>query len=44
MRGILEALAEELKIHGVIDVEEAFIMGALHHRTKGAPDRENNMR
>ena len=29
MRGILEALAAELKIHGVIDVEEAFIDGSF---------------
>jgi hypothetical protein len=29
MRGILEALAAELKIHGLIDVEEAFIDGSL---------------
>jgi hypothetical protein len=27
MRGVLEALAAELKIHGLIDVEEAFIDG-----------------
>jgi hypothetical protein len=29
MRGILEALAAELKIHGLIDVEEAFIDGSF---------------
>ena len=37
MRGILEALAEELKIHGAIDVEEAFIHGSFAPSKKGAP-------
>jgi hypothetical protein len=36
MRGILEALAAELKIHGLIDVEEAFIDGSFAHRKKGS--------
>jgi predicted aconitase len=44
MRGILEALAAELKIHGLIDVEEAFIDGVSHHRKKGLQDRENKAR
>jgi hypothetical protein len=39
MRGILEALAAELKIHGLIDVEEAFIDGVS--RKRGLQDREN---
>ena len=37
MRGILEALAAELKIHGLIDVEEAFIDGSFAPSKKGAP-------
>ena len=37
MRGILEALATELKIHGLIDVEEAFIDGSFVPSKKGAP-------
>jgi hypothetical protein len=35
MRGILEALAAELKIHGLIDVEEAFIDGSFAPSKKG---------
>ena len=37
MRGILEALAAELKIHGLIDVEEAFIDGSFAPSKKGDP-------
>ncbi len=37
MRRILEALAGELKIHGLIDVEEAFIDGSFAPSKKGAP-------
>jgi hypothetical protein len=37
MRGILEALAAELKIHGLIDVEEAFTDGSFAPSKKGAP-------
>jgi hypothetical protein len=37
MRGILEALAAELKIHGLIDVEEAFIDGSFAPSKKAAP-------
>jgi hypothetical protein len=37
MRGILEALAAELKIHGLIDVEEAFIDGSFVPSKKEAP-------
>jgi hypothetical protein len=36
MRGFLEALAAELKIHGVIDVEEASSMEALRHQKRGS--------
>ena len=34
MRGILEALALELKVRGVLDVEEAFIDGELRSGQK----------
>jgi len=44
MRGILEALATELKIHGLIDVEEAFIDGSFAPSKKGLQDRENKAR
>jgi hypothetical protein len=37
MRGILEAPVAELKIHGLIDVEEAFIDGSFAPSKKGAP-------
>ena len=36
MRGILEALALDLKIRGVLDVEEAFIDGSFAPAKKGA--------
>jgi hypothetical protein len=35
MRGILEAIAAALKIHGLIDVEEAFIDGSFAPSKKG---------
>jgi len=35
MRGILEALALELKVRGVLDVEEAFIDGSFAPAKKG---------
>jgi hypothetical protein len=42
MRGILEALAAELKIHGLIDVEEAFIDGSFApSKKRGSKDRDN---
>jgi hypothetical protein len=37
MRGVLEALAADLKIRGVLDVEEAFIDGSFAPAKKGAP-------
>jgi hypothetical protein len=37
MRGILAALVAELKIRGLIDVEEAFIDGSFAPSKKGAP-------
>jgi transposase len=40
MKGILEALAEELTIRGVLDVEEAFIDGSFAPAKKGAQRRE----
>jgi hypothetical protein len=36
MKGVLEALALVLKIHGVLDVEEAFIDGSFAPAKKGA--------
>jgi transposase len=36
MRGILEALAEDLKIRGALDVKEAFIDGSFAPAKKGA--------
>jgi hypothetical protein len=44
MRGILEALAAELKIHGLIDVEEAFIDGSFAPSKNGAPRSGNKAR
>jgi hypothetical protein len=35
MRGILEAIAAQLTIHGVIDVEEGFIDGSFAQSKKG---------
>jgi hypothetical protein len=35
MRGVLEALALDLKIRGVLDVEEAFIDGSFAPAKKG---------
>jgi transposase len=37
MKGVLEALALELKVRGVLDVEEAFIDGSFAPAKKGAP-------
>ena len=36
MRGVLEALAEDLKIRGALDVKEAFIDGSFAPAKKGA--------
>lgn len=36
MRGVLEALAADLKIRGLLDVEEAFIDGSFAPAKKGA--------
>jgi transposase len=36
MRGVLEALAEDLKIRGLLDVKEAFIDGSFAPAKKGA--------
>ena len=35
MRGVLEALAEDLKIRGLLDVKEAFIDGSFAPAKKG---------
>jgi hypothetical protein len=37
MRGVLEALALDLKVRGALDVEEAFIDGSFAPAKKGAP-------
>jgi len=37
MKGILEALAEDLKVRGGLDVREAFIDGSFAPAKKGAP-------
>lgn len=37
MRGVLEALAADLKIRGVLDVDEAYIDGSFAPVKKGAP-------
>jgi transposase len=37
MKGVLEALALDLKIRGALDVEEAFIDGSFAPAKKGAP-------
>jgi hypothetical protein len=42
MRGILEGLALELKVRGVLDVEEAFIDGSFASAKKG--DRRSGRR
>jgi hypothetical protein len=46
MRGILDALAIELKIHGVIDAEEAFIDRSFAPSKKGPPrsGKQNEVR
>jgi hypothetical protein len=37
MKGVLEAVAQDLKVRGVLDVEEAFIDGSFSPAKKGAP-------
>jgi len=37
MRGILEALAADLKIRGLLDLKEAFIDGSFAPAKKGVP-------
>lgn len=37
MRGVLEALARQLKLHGALDVQEAFNDGSFAPAKKGAP-------
>jgi hypothetical protein len=37
MRGVLEALAANLKTRGALDVEEAFIDGSFAPAKRGAP-------
>jgi hypothetical protein len=37
MRGVLEALAEDLKVRGGLDLREAFIDGTFAPAKKGAP-------
>ena len=46
MRGVLEALALDLRIRGALDVEEAFIDGSFAPAKKGAPrlERPNGAR
>jgi hypothetical protein len=46
MRGLLEALALDLKIRGVLDIKEAFIDGSFAPAKKGAPrsGRQNVIR
>jgi transposase len=46
MRGVLEALALDLKFRGALDVEEAFIDGRFAPAKKGAPrsGRQNTAR
>ena len=41
MRGVLEALALDLKARGALDVREAFIDGSFVPAKKGAPKTEN---
>jgi transposase len=44
MRGILEALAVDLKVRGLLDVEEAFIDGSFAPAKKGLQDRQDKTR
>jgi hypothetical protein len=37
MKGVLEALAQDLKIRGALDVREAFIDGSFAPAKKGGP-------
>ena len=37
VKGVLEALAQDLQVRGVLDVEEAFIDGSFAPAKKGAP-------
>jgi len=41
MRGVLEALALDLKARGALDIREAFIDGSFAPAKKGAPKSEN---
>ena len=41
MRGVLEALAEDLQIRGWLDVREAFIDGSFAPAKKGSEGRQN---
>ena len=41
MRGVLEALAEDLQIRGRLDVREAFIDAALRRPKRGIEGRQN---
>jgi hypothetical protein len=40
MRGVLEALALDLKVRGELDIKEAFIEGTFAPAKKGAPRLE----
>jgi transposase len=44
MKGVLEALALDLKIRGALDVEEAFIDGSFAPAKKGHQNRKNKTR
>jgi transposase len=41
MRGVFEALAEDLRIRGRLNVREAFIDGSFAQQKKGFEDRQN---
>src|SRR4029077_4612105 len=41
MRGVLEALALDVKARGALDIREAFIDGSFAPAKKGAPKSEN---
>ena len=44
MKGVLEALARDLRARGVLDVGEAFIMGPSPRVKKGYQNRKNKTR
>ncbi len=44
MRGVLQALAEDLQIRGRLDVREAFIVGVLLRQKRGNKSRQNKTR